>query len=86
MDISKNPTAQACIISLCLAATCPSNKRHKLKELKKHADNSKDRLLVEVQQFLISEADRLIDDADEFDRYYNNFTESNKLHVYGVEK
>ena len=85
MDISKNSTARACIISLCLAATCPIDKRHKLKELKKHADNSKDQLLVEVQQFLISEADRLIDDADEFDRYYNEFTESNKLHVYGVD-
>ena len=41
--------------------------------------------MVEVQQFLISEADRLIDNADEFDRYYNEFTESNKLHVYGVD-
>lgn len=85
MDISKNSTARACIISLCLAASCPKNQRHKLKELQKHTDDFKDQLLVEVQQFLISEADRLIDDADEFDRYYNEFTESNKLHVYGVD-
>ena len=85
MDISKNSTARACITSLCLAASCPKNQKHKLKELKKHADDFKDQLLVEVQQFLISEADRLIDDADEFDRYYNEFTESNKLHVYGVD-
>lgn len=85
MDISKNTTARACIISLCLAATCPSDQKHKLKELKKHADDFKDQLLVEVQQFLISEADRLIDNADEFDSYYNDFVEGKEFHVYGID-
>tara|TARA_R100000655_G_scaffold53223_1_gene91132 strand:+ start:12744 stop:13004 length:261 start_codon:yes stop_codon:yes gene_type:complete len=86
MDISKNPKARACIISLCLAASCPKNQKHKLKELKKHTDDFKDQLLVEVQQFLISEADRLIDDADEFDRYYNDFVEGKEFHIFGVDE
>ena len=54
--------------------------------MKKHTDDFKDQLLVEVQQFLISEADRLIDDADEFDRYYNDFVEGKEFHIFGVDE
>ena len=79
MDISKNPTAQKCIISLVLAGTCPDGQRDKLNRFKEWADTSKDQLLVEVQQFLIKEADRLVEDATEFDRYYKTFSKENKL-------
>jgi hypothetical protein len=78
MDISKNPTAQQCVISLVLAGTCPDGQKNKLKRLKEWADTSKDQLLVEVQQFLIKEADRLVEDADEFDRYYTRFINQEK--------
>tara|TARA_R100000664_G_scaffold30807_1_gene43799 strand:- start:1488 stop:1778 length:291 start_codon:yes stop_codon:yes gene_type:complete len=74
MNISTNRTAQKCIISLVLAATCPDGQEDKFKRLKEWADTSKDQLLVEVQQFLFQEADRLVEDEDEFDLYYKNFS------------
>lgn len=70
MNISENRFAQEAIISLVLAGACPEDQKDKLKDLKKWADVAKFNLLVEVQQFLISEADRLIEHSEEFDRYY----------------
>ena len=70
MDISENPHARKAIISLVLAGSCPEGYESKLKALRKWADSSKDELLLEVQQYLISEAERLIENSSEFDRYY----------------
>tara|TARA_R100001082_G_C4239490_1_gene106724 strand:- start:105 stop:371 length:267 start_codon:yes stop_codon:yes gene_type:complete len=71
MNISESPCAQEAIISLVLAGTCPDDQEDKLESLEKWAKTSKDKLLIEVEKFLISEAERLIANSEEFDRYYS---------------
>lgn len=78
MNISGNKLAVETIISLVLAGTCPDGHEDKLKLLTKGAENSKNNLLIEVEKYLISEAERLINDADEFDRYYTRFINQKK--------
>lgn len=73
MNISSNKLAVETIISLVLAATCPESEEAKLEDLEKWAEVSKNNLLVEVEQFLVSEADRLVNNAKEFDQYYTKF-------------
>ena len=73
MNISANKLAVETIISLVLAGSCPEGHEDKLKLLTKGAENSKNNLLIEVEKFLISEAERLINNEEEFDRYYTKY-------------
>tara|TARA_R100001594_G_C4009983_1_gene256713 strand:+ start:90 stop:356 length:267 start_codon:yes stop_codon:yes gene_type:complete len=82
MNISANKTAVETIISLALLGTCPKNEMAKFNQLEKWAKTSKDKLLSEVETFLISEAERLIEDEAEFDRYYTRFINQEKAEKF----
>lgn len=86
MNISANKLAVQAIICLVLAGSCPEDQKDKLKNLEKWATKSKDKLLIEVENFLLSEAERLINNEEEFDRYYTKFINEAEAEKFLDEK
>lgn len=76
MNISTHPLAEQTIISLALACVAPEEK---VEYLKTHASSTKERLLIEVEKFLLNEAERVLDDEAEFKRLYDKHTKNDKL-------
>ncbi len=76
MNLSENKLAREAIITLCLAATGPDDK---VDLLTRWAKDKKEKLVIEIEKYLISEADRLIDNREEFDLYFKKFCKEHPL-------
>ena len=77
MNIKENTLYHQAIVGMVLAAT--STNKKKLKECVDLANHSKNSLLYEIEQFLMDEADKLLNgDKKTFDEYFKKHIK-NKL-------
>ena len=69
MNITDSPFYQQAIVGMVLAVTAPNKKR--LNECIKLATDSKNSLLIQIEQFIMDKADELAASSKEdFDKYF----------------
>ena len=80
MNIKENTLYHQAIVGMVLAATAPNKK--KLKECVDLANHSKNSLLYEIEQFLMDEADKLLNgDKKTFDEYFKKHIKNKLLRL-----